>query len=98
MEGYPATETYPDYASALQHCGDGYDDPYLAKVTLAKTQSLLSRDLKIALYPPNTDATMTAVSLVAGKELRVLDFAGSLVPYFFMASQYLPQRYHWSLP
>ncbi len=97
MEAYPATETYPDYASALQHCGEGYDDRQLAEVTLAKTQAILSSDLKIALYPPNTDATLTALSLVTGKELRILDFGGSFGPHYFLAKQCLPKRYRWAV-
>ena len=51
MEAYPATETYPDYASALRHCGEGYDDRQLAEVTLAKTRAILSSDLKAAPSP-----------------------------------------------
>lgn len=66
MEAYPATETYPDYASALRHCGEGYDDRQLAEVTLAKTRAILSSDLKAALHPPNADATLTGVSLIPG--------------------------------
>lgn len=94
---HPATETYPDYASALRHCGEGYDDRQLAEVTLKKTQAILSSDLKTALYPPNSDATLTGVSLIPGRELRVLDFGGSFGPHYFLAKQCLPKRYRWAV-
>jgi putative methyltransferase (TIGR04325 family) len=97
MDGYPATETYPDYASALKTCGEGYADRQLAEVALAKTLAILSSDLKVALYPPNADATLTGVSLIPGKELRVLDFGGSFGPHYFLAKQCLPKRYRWAV-
>lgn len=94
---YPATEIYPDYEAALRHCGDGYDDRELAEVTLKKTLAILSSDLKLALHPPNSEATLTAVSLIPGKELRVLDFGGSFGPHYFLAKQCLPRRYRWAV-
>jgi putative methyltransferase (TIGR04325 family) len=97
MAAYPATETYPDYASALRQCGEGYDDRQLAEVTLAKTRAILSSDLKAALHPPNSDATLTSVSLIPGRELRVLDFGGSFGPHYFLAKQCLPKRYRWAV-
>lgn len=97
MDAYPATETYPDYAAALERCGDGYADRQLAEVTLAKTLAILSSDLKVALYPPNADATLASVSLIPGKELRVLDFGGSFGPHYFLAKQCLPKRYRWAV-
>jgi putative methyltransferase (TIGR04325 family) len=97
MEAYPATETYPDYASALRHCGEGYDDRLLAEVTLAKTRAILSSDLKTALHPPNSDATLTGVSLIPGREPRILDFGGSFGPHYFLAKQCLPKRYRWAV-
>src|SRR5262245_3538838 len=97
MEAFPATETYPDYQSALRHCGDGYDDRELARVTLAKTLGILSSDLKAALHPPNTDATLTAVSLVPEREPRILDFGGSFGSHYFLAKQCLPRRYRWAV-
>jgi putative methyltransferase (TIGR04325 family) len=97
MDAYPATETYLDYASALQKCGEGYGDRQLAEVTLAKTRAILSSDLKVALYPPNADATLTGASLIPGKELRVLDFGGSFGPHYFLAKQCLPKRYRWAV-
>ena len=97
MDVFPTTETYPDYASALKMCGAGYEDRQLAEVTLAKTQAILSSDLKLALYPPNAEATLTGVSLLPGKELRVLDFGGSFGPHYFLAKQCLPKRYRWAV-
>src|SRR5215213_9539320 len=97
MELYPVTETYADYQSALSQCGDGYDDQLLAEVTLQKTLSILSSDLKTALHPPNSEATLTALSLVPGRELRVLDFGGSFGPHYFLAKQWLPKRYRWAV-
>ena len=97
MEAYPATETYQDYETALKHCGEGYDDRELAVVTLQKTLAILSSDLKMALYPPNAAATLTAVSLIPGKEPRILDFGGSFGPHYFLAKQCLPRRYRWAV-
>jgi len=97
MEAYPTTETYPDYESALKHCGDGYDDRQLAEVTLVKTLGILSSDLKVALHPPNSDATLTAVRLVPAKEPRILDFGGRFGPHYFLAKQCLPKRYRWAV-
>jgi putative methyltransferase (TIGR04325 family) len=97
MEAYPVLETYADYESALKHCGDGYGDHQLAEVTLAKTLAILSTDLKTALHPPNSDATLTAVQLVSAREPRVLDFGGSFGPHYFLAKQCLPKRYRWAV-
>lgn len=97
MDAYPATEAYPDYASALQKCGQGYGDRQLAEITLTKTLAILSSDLKVALYPPNADATLTSVSLIPGREMRVLDFGGSFGPHYFLAKQCLPKRYRWAV-
>lgn len=94
---YPATETYPDYASALSHCGDAYYSRELAEVTLKKTLAILSSDLKIALYPPNSDATLTAVSLISGRSPRVLDFGGSFGLHYFLAKQSAPRRFRWAV-
>ena len=97
MDVFPTTETYPDYASALQMCGAGYEDRHLAEVTLAKTQAILSSDLRQALHPPNADATLTGISLLPGKDLRVLDFGGSFGPHYFLAKQSVPKRYRWAV-
>lgn len=97
MEAYPATETYPDYATALKQCGDGECDRELAEVTLAKTLAILSGDLKLTLYPPNSDATLTAVRLVPAKEPCILDFGGSFGLHYFLAKQCLPRRYRWAV-
>ncbi len=97
MDRYPATETYPDYASALETCGEVHEDRELADVTLAKTLAILSGGLKVALYPPNADATLTSVSIIPGKELRVLDFGGSFGLHYFLAKQCVPKRYRWAV-
>jgi putative methyltransferase (TIGR04325 family) len=95
---YPTVETYPDHESALEQCGgDGYADRELAEVTLYKTREILSGDLKLALYPPNADATLTALHMVPAREPRVLDFGGSFGPHYFLAKQYLPRRYRWAI-
>ena len=94
---YPVTQTYPDYASALQHCGYGYDSRELAEVTLKKTLAILSTDLKTALHPPNTDATLTALSLVSGRSPRILDFGGSFGVHYFLAKQSAPRRFRWAV-
>ena len=93
----PATETYPDYESALRHCGDAYAGRELAEVTLKKTLAILSVDLKTALYQPNSDATLTAVSLVSGRSPRVLDFGGSFGLHYFLAKQSAPRRFRWAV-
>ncbi|MGH7489273.1 MAG: methyltransferase, TIGR04325 family, partial [bacterium] len=94
---YPATETYPDYATALKHCGEGYDDRELAEVTLKKTLAILSSDLRLALHPPNSEATLTAVSIIPGKGPRILDYGGSFGPHYFLSKQCLPRRYRWAV-
>jgi putative methyltransferase (TIGR04325 family) len=97
MEPYPVTETYADYQSALSQCDHGYEDPQLADVTLQKTLSILSGDLKTALHPPNSEATLTALSLLPGREPHVLDFGGSFGPHYFLAKQCVPKRYRWAV-
>ena len=97
MEGFSGLETFPDYETALKHCGEGYGDRELAEVTLKKTLAILSSDLKIALYPPNTDATLTAVSLISGRSPRVLDFGGSFGIHYFLAKQSAPRRFRWAV-
>jgi putative methyltransferase (TIGR04325 family) len=97
MDIYPVLETYPDYETALKQCGKAYEDRELAEVTLSKTLSILERDLKVVLYPPNTEATLTALSLVAGHEPRILDFGGSFGSHFYLAKQCLPKRYRWAV-
>ncbi len=94
---YPTTEIYPDYAAALEQCGDVNQDRELAEVTLNKTLRILSNDLKAVLYPPNADATLTALRLVPGNEKRVLDFGGSFGLHYFLAKQHLPHRYRWAV-
>jgi putative methyltransferase (TIGR04325 family) len=94
---YPATETYPDYTTALRVCGDINQDRELAEVTLDKTLGIRSKDLKEVLYPPNADATLTALRIVPGSEKRVLDFGGSFGLHHFLAKQCLPCRYRWAV-
>jgi putative methyltransferase (TIGR04325 family) len=94
---YPTTETYPDYATALEQCGDINQDRELAEVTLNKTLGIRSNDLKVVLYPPNADATLTALRIVPGSEKRVLDFGGSFGLHYFLAKQCLPYRYRWAV-
>lgn len=94
---YPTTEIYPDYATALELCGDINQDRELAEVTLNKIRRILSNDLKAVLYPPNADATLTALRVVPGNEKRVLDFGGSFGLHYFLAKQYLPHRYRWAV-
>ena len=84
---YPTTETYPDYTTALRECGDINQDRELAEITLNKTLGILSNDLKVVLYPPNADATLTALRIVPGNEKRVLDFGGSFGLHYFLAKQ-----------
>jgi putative methyltransferase (TIGR04325 family) len=97
MQAYPDIETYPDYETALKHCGGAYDDRELAELTLKKTLAILSSDLKQALYPPNSQATLTALSVIPGNEVRVLDFGGSFGPHYFLAKQGVPRRYRWAV-
>ena len=97
MEAYPGLETFPDYESALKHCGEGYDDRQLAEVTMAMILAVLPSDLKIALHAPNTNATLTALQLVPAREPHVLDFGGSFGPHYFLAKQCLPKRYRWAV-
>jgi putative methyltransferase (TIGR04325 family) len=97
MESCPSVATYPDYETALKRCGEAYADRELATVTLAKTRWIVDGDLKAALYPPNADATLTALRLTPGREPRVLDFGGSFGPHYFLAKQCLPKRYRWAV-
>jgi putative methyltransferase (TIGR04325 family) len=97
MEDFSGLETYPDYESALKHCGEGYADRELAEVTLAMILAVLPSDLKVALHPPNTEATLTALQLIPGKEPHILDFGGSFGPHYFLAKQCLPKRYRWAV-
>jgi putative methyltransferase (TIGR04325 family) len=94
---YPTTETYPDYTTALRECGDINQDRELAEVTQNKTLGIRSNDLKVVLYPPNADATLTALRIVPGSEKRVLDFGGSFGLHYFLAKQCLPYRYRWAV-
>ena len=97
MEGFSGLETYPDYESALKDCGEGYRDRELAEVTLAMILAVLPSDLKVALHPPNTHATLTALQLTSAKEPHILDFGGSFGPHYFLAKQCLPKRYRWAV-
>jgi putative methyltransferase (TIGR04325 family) len=94
---FPTTETYPDYATAVSECGDINQDRELAEVTLNKTLGIRSNDLKVVLYPPNADATLTALRIVPGNEKRVLDFGGSFGLHYFLVKQCLPYRYRWAV-
>jgi putative methyltransferase (TIGR04325 family) len=97
MAGFSGLETYPDYESALKDCGEGYADRELAEVTLAMILAVLPTDLKVALHPPNTHATLTALQLVSAREPHILDFGGSFGPHYFLAKQCLPKRYRWAV-
>jgi putative methyltransferase (TIGR04325 family) len=98
MEPLPTLETFPDYGSALKACGgDGYTDRELADVTVFKTRAILAGDLRVALYPPNAEATLTALHMIPAREPRVLDFGGSFGPHYFLAKQCLPRRYRWAI-
>jgi putative methyltransferase (TIGR04325 family) len=98
VEAHPTLETYPDYEAALKACGgDGNTDRELAEVTLFKTRTILAGDLRLALYPPNAEATLTALHMIPAKEPRVLDFGGSFGPHYFLAKQCLPRRYRWAV-
>jgi putative methyltransferase (TIGR04325 family) len=98
VEAYPSLETYPDHETALKQCGgDGYADREVAEVTLYKTRAILEGDLKLALYPPNAEATLTALHMVPASEARILDFGGGFGPHYFLAKQYHPRRYRWAI-
>jgi len=97
MQAHPDIEVYPDYDTALKHCGGAYDDRELAELTLKKTLAILSSDLKQALYPPNSQATLTALSVISGNEPRILDFGGSFALHYFLAKQCVPRRYRWAV-
>lgn len=98
MDAYPVLTTYPDYAAANKHCGSDINaDRELAEITLFKTRTALSGDLKPVLYPPNAEATLTALQLIPAKEPRILDFGGSFGLHYFLARQHLPRRYRWAV-
>ena len=97
MEATTNLPTHPDYDSALKQCGLAYEDRALAEVTLAKTLAIFKGDLRVALYPPNAEATLTALSLIGGREPRILDFGGSFGPHYYLAKQCAPKRYRWAV-
>ena len=97
MQAYPDIEVYPDYETALERCGGAYDDRELAELTLKKTLAILSSDLTQALHPPNSQATLTALSVIPGNEPRILDFGGSFGPHYFLAKKSIPRRCRWAV-
>ena len=78
------TEFYPDYAAALDACGDGYNDADIAEVIAFRTAQPIWPN---AIAPEQALNSITAVGIAAAetrnRQLNVLDFGGGCGFHYF---------------
>jgi putative methyltransferase (TIGR04325 family) len=90
---------FPDFASALAECGDGYNDSDIAKVITFKTAEM--KDGIGMLWPEQLTNTILAVGIAGAnltqRPLRVLDFGGGCGVHYFAVKSAFVAPLHWAI-
>jgi putative methyltransferase (TIGR04325 family) len=91
---------YPDYASALASCGNGYDDSELAEVIAYKTGNYV-KALNQMIWPELVANSVFAVAVAAAsrasRPLNILDFGGACGIHYHAARASMDRELKWAI-